>query len=305
MKMREIISLKSADSIQQAINSITSQGIVEFHFEEGVYREKFIIDKPHLRFIGKSSGKVIFDWDDANGTVNRENPKETYGTGGSASVTITSEAHDLYCENITFSNSFDYIGSSLANKQAVALKNDGDRSIFKNCSFIGNQDTLYANAGRQYYKNCYIEGNVDFIFGGAQAYFENCRIFSKDRDMYEISGYIAAPSTKERKEFGFIFNHCEFVGDAKESSIYLGRPWHPGKASGYNPYALFLNSYLGRHIKEEGWASMSGFSPDDARFFEFNNYGEGANYHPKRRVLEKEEGDKDFISLNFYILADF
>ena len=54
-----------------------------------------------------------------------------------------------------------------------------DRTEFRNCRFLGWQDTLYAAAGRQYYQDCYIAGHVDFIFGNAAAVFDHCEIHSK------------------------------------------------------------------------------------------------------------------------------
>ena len=53
--------------------------------------------------------------------------------------------------------------------QAVAAAVRADRAIFKHCRFLGHQDTLFADYGRQYYVDSYIEGGVDFIFGNATA----------------------------------------------------------------------------------------------------------------------------------------
>ena len=165
-------------------------------------------------------------------------------------------------------------------------------SEFRNCNFLGNQDTLYANTGRQYYFECYIEGHVDFIFGAAQAYFEKCEIFSKDKKDEKVNGYVTAAATKETEELGFIFNACNFVSDAKANTVYLGRPWHPGKRPGHNPSVIIMNSDLGKHINNEGWTVMSGFLPEDARFYEYSNTGIGAKENIKRRVLSKEEAQK-------------
>ena len=57
--------------------------------------------------------------------------------------------------NIQVENAFNE-NLNISSKQAVAMKNDADQSMFVNCRFVGNQDTLYANAGKQYYYNCYI-----------------------------------------------------------------------------------------------------------------------------------------------------
>ena len=56
----------------------------------------------------------------------------------------------------------------------------GDRAYFKNCRFLGNQDTLYTYGkdSRQFYDHCYIEGTVDFIFGWSTALFKDCTIIA-------------------------------------------------------------------------------------------------------------------------------
>lgn len=283
-----LIQVNSNESIQDVIDSIEHHQAT-IYLKNGIYREKITIDKPNITLVGEERGKVILVWNDASGTARRDDSTKTYGTSESASVTLTSNAKGFKAEKITFKNEFDYPNSLFKDKQAVALKNDADQSLFIECEFIGYQDTLYASKGRQYYKDSYIEGNVDFIFGGAQAYFENCDIFSKKRD--EGVGYVMAPSTLEEQELGYIFNSCSFYSDGRDNTIFIGRPWHPGKREGHNPSAIVMNSYLGAHIKDIGWDSMSGFSPDDARFYEYNNYGEGSIKNIKRRVLLEEIGE--------------
>ncbi|WP_293723018.1 pectinesterase family protein [uncultured Cetobacterium sp.] len=280
-----LIQIDDSYSLQNVINNI-QQEQATIYLKNGIYREKIVIDKPNITLIGEERGKVILVWDDASGTIMRENSEKTYGTTGSASVTITENGKGFTAKKIVFKNEFDYPNSDLKNKQAVALKNDADQSYFEECDFLGFQDTLYANRGRQYYRDSYIEGNVDFIFGGAHAYFENCEIYSIPRETGV--GYVMAPSTLETEEIGYIFDNCNFVSDGEKNTIFIGRPWHPGKREGYNPSAVVMNSNLGGHIRDLGWDSMSGFSPDDARFFEYNNRGEGNILNSKRRLLEEK-----------------
>lgn len=286
-----MIVIDNRVSIQETIDNCNEKEI-EIYLKKGIYKEKLYVNKANVKLYGEDKEEVIIQWDDASDTVKRDGSEGTYGTTGSATVTISSEAIGFKAKNITFKNSFDYDNSLFKNKQAVALKCDADKSQFENCNFIGRQDTLYANEGREYYLNCYIEGHIDFIFGGAQAYFEKCIIFSKDKKDDKVNGYVTAPSTKEEKEFGYIIDNCSFQSDTKENTVYLGRPWHPGKRPGHNPSVVIMNSYLGKHINVEGWTVMSGFSPDDARFYEYNNFGEGAQSNLKRRVLSEEEAKK-------------
>ena len=135
------------------------------------------------------------------------------GTSGSSSCYIY--APDFYAENITFENSAGPVG------QAVACFVSADRAYFKNCSFLGFQDTLYTygKQSRQYYEDCYIEGTVDFIFGWSTAVFNRCRIHSKG------DGYVTAPSTDKGKKYGYVFYDCRLTSDkevAKFTSPVLG-----------------------------------------------------------------------------------
>ena len=109
------------------------------------------------------------------------------GTSGSASCYLYGT--DFTAENLTFENSAGPVG------QAVALWVAGDRMRFKNCRFLGFQDTLYTYGygSRQLYEDCYIEGTTDFIFGASTAVFDRCEIHSK-RDSYITASSTTPPA---------------------------------------------------------------------------------------------------------------
>lgn len=248
-------------SVQEAINAVPDFRKVKttIFIKNGIYKEKLVLpaSKTKVAFIGEDVVNTILTYDDFAAKKNRFG--EEVGTTGSTSFYIFGE--EFTAENITFENSAGPVG------QAVAVRIDGDRVAFKNCRFLGFQDTLYPHGenSRQYYKNCYIEGTVDFIFGWSTAVFETCTIFCKDH------GYITAPSTNENTKFGFVFLKCKITGNAPEASFYLGRPWRPyGKS-------VFIECELGDHIKPEGWNNWR--NPDNektAYFAEYKNTGEGA-----------------------------
>ena len=275
-------------TVQAAINSIPSNNTKRtiILIKKGTYKEKITMNKPNVSFIGEDPYTTILTYDDAADTP-KPDGTGTWGTSGSASVTIT--AANFTAENITFENSFDEINTTYANKQAVAVKSQADMLIFKNCRFIGNQDTLYADQGRQYFKDCYIEGDVDFIFGAAQAVFENCTIFSVDRPGITPKGYVTAASTRNTDNYGYLFINCKLLSNVSvANSVYLGRPWHPSGALDRWVNVVFRECYLGEHIKTEGWTSMSSsgivFYPENERFYEYKNYGPGAvinQYRPQ------------------------
>ena len=187
------------------------------------------------------------------------------GTSGSSSCYIY--APDFYAENITFENSAGPVG------QAVACFVSADRAFFKNCRFLGYQDTLYTygKQSRQYYEDCYIEGTVDFIFGWSVAVFNRCHIHSK-RD-----GYVTAPSTDQGKKFGYVFYDCQLTADPEVAKVYLSRPWRP------YAQAVFIRCELGKHILPEGWNNWGKKEAEKTVFYaEYASRGEGAN--PKARA---------------------
>lgn len=248
-------------TIQEAINTVPDfrKNRTVIFIKAGVYKEKLTLpaSKTNVTFIGEDVEKTIITFDDFASKKNRFG--EEMGTTGSSSFFIFGDGFNA--ENITFENSSGPVG------QAVAVRIDGDMVAFKNCRFLGFQDTLYPHGenSRQYYKNCYIEGTVDFIFGWSTAVFDSCTIFCKDQ------GYITAPSTNENTEFGFVFLNCKITGDAPANSFYLGRPWRPyGKSA-------FINCEMGKHIKPEGWHNWNKPDAEKTAFFaEYKNTGPGA-----------------------------
>ena len=160
-------------TIQEAIDAVpdySGNHRTTILVREGEYKEKVVVppSKINLSLIGQ--GEVVLTYDDYASKKNIYG--DEIGTTGSSSCFIY--APDFYAENITFANEAGPVG------QAVACFVAGDRAIFCNCRFLGNQDTLYTyGEGRQYYKGCYIEGTVDFIFGKSTALFSDCTIHSK------------------------------------------------------------------------------------------------------------------------------
>lgn len=254
-------------TVQEAIDAVPDfrKNRTTIFIKSGVYKEKLVLpaSKTNVSFIGEDLENTILTFDDFASKKNRFG--EEVGTTGSTSFYIFGDG--FIAENITFENSAGRVG------QAVAVRIDGDQVAFRNCRFLGNQDTLYPHGdrSRQYYLNCYIEGTVDFIFGWSTALFDECNIFCKN------AGYVTAPSTLEETEFGFVFLNCDISGDAPEASFYLGRPWRPyGKS-------VFIQCKLGNHIRPEGWHNWGDEDKEKTAYFaEYKNNGPGAD--TKERV---------------------
>ena len=277
---------KTYKTVQAAINSVSqyNKSEVIIYIKNGTYHEKLTVNKPNITLIGQDQKKTILTYNVAAGST-IPGTNTTYGTSKSASLTVTSNAKGFAMANIQVENAFNE-NLNISSKQAVAMKNDADQSMFVNCRFVGNQDTLYANAGKQYYYNCYIGGDVDYIFGAATAYFEKCELKTYDRAGITPKGYIVAPSTSAESAYGYVFESCKLTTNISQAnSVYLGRPWHAGKGSAVNSSAVFLNCSMGAHITAKGWDSMNYDKPEDNRFYEYGSTGQGAIKSSTRRLL--------------------
>jgi pectinesterase len=252
-------------SVQEAIMSVpagTAQNPVVIHIRPGVYKELIYIqhEKRFFRLVGEDAARTVLTFDLHANIIGKDN--KPIGTFRTPSTVV--DADDFLAENITFENSAGPVG------QALAIRVDGDRAVFRNCRFLGWQDTLFLNRGRQYFENCYIEGHVDFIFGAATAFFDRCHIHCLR------TGYITAASTYDYHAYGFVFSNCKITGDAEVKS-YLGRPWRDFANT------IYLNTEMSEVVRPEGWQNWNLPAREKtARYAEFNSRGPGAN--PKARV---------------------
>lgn len=271
-------------NIQEAIDAVEKNGLIKtkIFIKVGTYREKITIpaEKGPLLLEGENFERTIITYDDFASKKNVEGKE--IGTTNSATVFIYS--NHFTAKNISFENSSGRVG------QAVAVLTAGDRMIFENCRFLGNQDTLYLKGvqdspdktkpSRNYFKNCYIEGTTDYIFGAGTAVFENCIIYSK-----ESASYVTAASTPQENEFGFVFIHSKITGNAKEDSVYLGRPWRPFAKT------VFIDCEMNATIKSEGWHNWSKPEAEKTTFYaEIHSKGAGADI--SKRVSWSHQLDK-------------
>ncbi|MET9864650.1 pectinesterase family protein [Streptomyces sp. NPDC006386] len=254
----------------------------------GTYREKVVIPagKPHIELRGtgrhRSDTVIVFD-----------TPAEYGGSTGSATVRIA--ANDVTARHLTFSNDFDEAAHELKGEQALAMKTTGDRIVFDDTAFLGNQDTLMTDSpklttvSRVYVRDSYIEGDVDFVYGRATTVIERSVIRALSRGSDTNNGYITAASTWKGNPYGFLITRSRIVSDAPAGSFHLGRPWHPGGEPDAIGQVLIRDTELPAAIKTSPWTDMGGFSWKDARFAEYRNHGAGATVTADRPQLSHQE----------------
>ncbi|MGW4064008.1 pectinesterase family protein [Amycolatopsis sp. NPDC004747] len=277
-------------TVQAGINAVSAGGTVSI--KPGTYRE--VVSVPSgktgitVRGTTGKAADVVIDYDNASGTKKPDG--STYGTSGSATATIA--ANGFTATALTFRNSFDRgAHPEIKDTQAVAVKTTGDRMVFDNVTFLGHQDTLYADTaavgtiGRQYYRNCAISGDVDFLFGRATAVFDRATITALDRGSSSNNGFLTAASTRRSNPYGFLVVGSKVLSSAANASFHLGRPWHPSGDVDAIAQVLFRETSLPAAIKPAPWTDMSGFSWKDARFTEYRNTGPGAGTGADRPQL--------------------
>lgn len=249
-------------SIQEAVNSVRGMMAERktIFIKNGIYKEKVVVPTHvmNLTIIGEDKFKTVLTWADH---ANMPTPGTDKKMGTFRTYTLLVQGHGFRAQNITIENNAPQLG------QAVALHVEGDKAMFVNCRVLGYQDTIYAGSetSRQYYQDCYIEGTTDFIFGSSVAFFQACQIHCKK------DSYITAPSTPQYKKYGFVFNECTISADSTITKVFLGRPWRPYGSS------VFLSCTMSSCVRAEGWDNWKNAENEKtARFYEYNNTGEGA-----------------------------
>ena len=253
--------------IQDAIDAMRVYPLapITLYIKNGVYNEKIELPATNtdVVFIGESVDKTIIVFNDYSGRG-----KHTTFTSFTAKIS----GNRFRAENITFSNNAGRVG------QALALYVDADKAVFKNCRFLGNQDTIFAagESARQLFVDCYIEGTTDFIFGPATAVFKNCTIQAK------TNSYITAASTTPGKKFGYVFFDCKITVDTSVTKLFLGRPWRAAAKT------AFIRCELPKEIAAEGWNNWGNAANEATTVYaEYKNTGLGADTKGRPAWIKK------------------
>lgn len=250
-------------SVQAALDAVPlhQQARTVIFIRNGIYHEKLRLDsnRSPVTLVGEDAFGTILSYDDHTGKITPAG--DTINTRTSASFLVKADGFEA--AHITFRNDAGFSAG-----QAVGLEIQGDKAVFLDCRFVGNQDILFTNSdrSREYYQDCYIEGTTDFIFGSATAWFEHCHIHSKK------NSHVTAASTPATHAYGYVFHDCILTGDTTLHSASLGRPWRPYAS------VTYLHCYIDKHIRPEGWSAWNNTdSYKMSRYAEYQDYGPGAN----------------------------
>jgi pectinesterase len=248
-------------------------GRVYIEIAPGTYHERVIVTQNHknITFVGKGAKPedVVI--------TNSLNAKAAGGTFFTETAEINGDGFEA--DNLTFENTAGNTG------QAVAAAVRADRAVFKHVRFLGHQDTLFADYGRQYYLDCFITGGVDYIFGNAAAVFDHSELNSNG------PGFVTAQSrTAPNQPTGYVILNSRVTSSiekaeapldagtpgAKSSAaanrmIGLGRPWRSYSR------VVYINSSLPAELNPAGWNNWGKTENESTAWYaEYGSTGPGA-----------------------------
>ncbi len=207
-----------------------------------------------------------------------------------ATLLINKKVTNTYIQDIALVN-----GMNDNTGRGGAFEDCGDKTICKNVTLWGYQDTYLSNndGGRFYFEGGVLRGRTDYLCGKGDVYYKDVVLQMCAAD----GGFITAPSTP--RLYGYVFKDCEVVVESDELNgrFTLGRPWGEG-----TPTAIFIDTKMTAQPSAAGWSEMSSGWPK--RFAEYNSFTASgtavdmsnrktvfASTHTNNPVLTKEEAD--------------
>ena len=198
---------------------------------------------------------------------------------------LKNTSSNLYLQDLTLKNAFDYYGTS--SQGAAAAFNDlGNYTVGKGVRMLSNEGTYYSmnNRAQSYWEDCDIHGTVDFICGGGDIRIKNTTLSLEPR--FTNGGgtrMIVAPRTLTK--FGYVFDNCKVVDLAEGKG-----DWSFGRTWSNQPIAVYLNTALDEYAENAlvstRWTEEGRTNTDPLVFGEFNTMdSEGTNITPETNTI--------------------
>ena len=197
------------------------------------------IEADGIRIIGESM----------EGTIIRNAPDYRFESiAKTATLRIADDVQGTVLKNLTIQNALDYYKNN--NGRAVALWDQGTKTVCKNVRLLSHQDTYYSDkqGAVKYFEDCEIHGTVDFICGDGSVYFKHCLLYSERRNTQNtgVNYLTACKSAGEDK--GYVFEGCTIQSECP--TVSFGRAWRN------SPRVVFLNTTVdysaGEFTMEDG-----------------------------------------------------
>jgi hypothetical protein len=185
------------------------------------------ISKNNLSIIGQSMDGVI---------IKNAPDAKTESIDKTATLRIAKNVSGTYIQDLTIQNALDYYKND--NGRAVALWDQGTKTVCKNVKLLSYQDTYYSNLQKavKYFEDCEIHGTVDFICGDGSVYFKNNLLYAEKRKKDGGGSDALTASNADALDHGYVFEGCTIKSECPVVS--LGRAWNN------TPQTAFLNTLV-------------------------------------------------------------
>ena len=196
------------------------------------------IAKNNISIIGQSMDGVI---------IKNAPDYKTESIDKTATIKIAKNVSGTYIQDLTIQNALDYYKND--NGRAVALWDQGTRTVCKNVKLLSYQDTYYSNLQRavKYFEDCEIHGTVDFICGDGSVYFKNNLLYCEKRKKDGGGSDALTASNADVLDRGYVFEGCTIKSECPVVSF--GRAWNN------TPQTAFLNTLVDYSAGEFGFTS--------------------------------------------------
>ena len=185
------------------------------------------ISKNNISIIGESMEQTIIK--NAPDAKNESIDK-------TATIKINKNVQGTYLQDLTIQNALDYYKSD--NGRAVALWDQGTKTVCKNVRLLSYQDTYYSNlqGAVKYFEDCEIHGTVDFICGDGSVYFKNNLLYCEKRAKNGGGSDALTANNGPASDKGYVFEGCTIKSECP--TVSFGRAWNN------KPSVAFLNTLV-------------------------------------------------------------
>ena len=196
------------------------------------------ISKNNIAIIGQSMEGVI---------IKNAPDYKTESIDKTATIKINKNVSGTYLQDLTIQNALDYYKNN--NGRAVALWDQGTKTVCKNVRLLSYQDTYYSNlqGAVKYFEDCEIHGTVDFICGDGSVYFKNNLLYCEKRNANGGGSDALTASNADALDRGYVFEGCTIKSECPVVSF--GRAWNN------TPQTTFLNTLVDYSAGEFGFTS--------------------------------------------------
>ena len=202
-----------------------------------IYLPNGVYDLGELTLTAVEANHITIIGESMEGTIIRNAPDyRLESITKTATLRIANEVEGTVLENLTLENALDYYQNN--NGRAVALWDQGTRTVCRHVRLLSHQDTYYSDCpgAVKIFEDCEIHGTVDFICGDGTVYFKHCLLYCERRGNNGGGVDIITASKASGNDLGYVFDGCTIKSECPVVS--LGRAWNN------TPRCVFLNTVL-------------------------------------------------------------